>query len=577
MATGYHYSPSEFNAFHKGRNRSQTTVCLPLPPHPPKRASSYYPTKGPEIIEESNPDPFYLEQSLDEDASWGSLRRGIRDVRFSEEANQYFMLSTVNSGKELPIPMNLRGDTARSQTNINRSTLSVVELEHQLGLQQAAGQTRGPKRFHHSHSSFSSVQTDATPDLTPSSSFSSNYSGHLHSDSLDKATEQVPQTGLRTKSNSGNQVYLSSTPLNGSRTALLSQPSTPPRDSQPRVAISNDSSDTLVMPRGDSLDSPSYRAKPLPSLPNSARNSNVPTSRRGTNPGSRPPIEPSMISPPCLINPVTLEPHTTHFNQALFIPANECPSPVPSPGPTTTSFERAERPVTGASTSARDRPSTSVSDMYCEQSVWESDSDNEDADPKMSKNPIDTLKKVRSRVHLRVAKSAPKLQNAPLSNPPQPLEKFPSMPEPPPGDITSSSMRTMVQACSTKDIFRPTAQQTLRLVAPSTTSLVRPRTPRSRANSRGNNNQPRNYDIDRSTAAAIQAKSRRRQRSDSPETSLCAEREKTCTFCREDRSDKALQHSLTLARPPLYKRVWESLRVLGCHGDISPPRPGKSL
>ncbi|KAI9035541.1 uncharacterized protein KD926_003281 [Aspergillus affinis] len=576
MATGYQYSPREFNAFHKGRNRSQTAVCEPTPSHPPKRASSYYPTKGPEIVDESNPDPFYLEHSLADDASWGSLRRGIRDVRFSEEANQYFMLPTVNSGKELPISTTLRGDTARSRTNINRSTLSVVELEHQLGLQQATAQSRVPKAFHHNHSSFSSVQTDATPDLTPSSSFSSNYSGHLHPDTVDKLTEHLSQTSLGTQVNPTNRVYLSSTPLNGSQTALLSQPSTPSRDPQQRVAISNDSSVTLVMPRGDSLDSPSYRGKPLPSLPNSARNSNVPTNRRGTNPGSRPPIETSMISPPCLINPVTLEPHTSHFDQALFISANDCPSPVPSPGSTTTSFDKADRPITSVSLSGRDRPSTSVSEMYPEQSVWESDSDNEDADTK-SKNPIDTLKKVRSRVHLRVAKSAPKLQNAPPSNHPQPLEKFPSMPEPPPTYNTPSSMRTMVQACSTKDIFRPTAQQTLRLVAPSTTSLVRPRTPRSRANSRGTtNNQPRNYDIDRSTAAAIQAKSRRRHRSDSPEDALCAEREKVCTYCREDRPDKAM-HSLTLARPPLYKRVWESLRVLGCHGDISPPRPGKSL
>lgn len=572
MATGYHYSPSEFNAFHKGRNRSQTTVCLPSQSHLPKRASSYYLVNGPEVFDESNPDPFYLEHSLADDASWGSLRRGIRDVRFNEEANQYFLLSTVNCSKELQIPKNVRGDTARSQPQINRSTLSVVELEHQLGLQQASGQPRGLKHFHQSQNSFSSVQTDATPELTPSSSFSSNYSGHLHPDIVDRATEKLA------KLNAGNQVYLSSTPLSGSRTALLSQPATPPREPQQRVAISNDSSDTLVMPRGDSLDSPSYRGKPLPSLPNSARNSNVSTNRRGTNPGSRPPIDPSMISAPCLINPVTLEPHTSHFDQSVFISDNDRPSPVPSPGPIKTSFERTERPITSVSASGRNRASTTVSDMYCEQSVWESDSDNEDDEQKLSKNPIETLKKVRSRVHLRVARSAPKLQNAPGSNHPQPLEKFPSMPETPPADNTLSPMRTMVQACSTKDIFRPTAQHTLRLVAPSTTSLVRPRTPRSRANSRGNNNnQPRNYDIDRSTAAAIQAKSRRRQRPDSPESSLCKESEKVCTVCREDRSDKALQHSLTLARPPLYKRVWESLRVLGCHGEMSPPRPGKSF
>ncbi|KAA8645816.1 hypothetical protein EYZ11_012773 [Aspergillus tanneri] len=573
MATGYHYSPSEFNAFYKGRNRSQTTVCIPAPSPPKKRASSYYPAQRPEIVDEANPDPFYLEHSLSSDSSWGSLRRGIRNVPFSGETNQYFMLSTVNPGPDLPIPTNNRGETARSHTNINRSTLSVVELEHQLGLQETAGQFRAPESCHVSQSSLCSVQTDATPDLTPSSSFSSNYSGPLHPDTIVRGgTEPQVQDAREQKANIDNKVHLSSTPLNGSRTALLpSQLSTPSRDPHPRVVASNNSTDTLIMPRGNSLDSPSYRGKPLPSLPNASRNNSTRSSKKATSPSNRPPIEASMISPPCRINPVTLEPHTSHFDQALFIPANDCPSPVPSPGPASPSFER---PEAGASTTARDRPSTSASEMHCEQSVWESDSDNEDTDSKsLSKNPIDTLKKVRSRVHLRVAKSAPKLQNTSGQTHSHALEKFPSMPEHPPGDLSHSSMRSIVQACSARDVFHPAAQHTLRLVAPSTTSLVRPRTPRSRSNS----NPPRNYDIDRSTAAAIQAKSRRRQRSESPEPSLSTEREKVCTFCRDERSDKAIQHSLTLARPPLYKRVWESLRVLGCHGEIAPPRPGKSL
>ncbi|KAF7587149.1 hypothetical protein BBP40_007677 [Aspergillus hancockii] len=260
-----------------------------------------------------------------------------------------------------------------------------------------------------------------------------------------------------------------------------------------------------------------------------------------------------------------MEPHTTHFDQALFIPANDCPSPVPSPGPNSPSLER---PVI----LNRDRPSTSTSEVICEQSVWESDSDTEDMDPKsLSRKPMDTLKKVRSRVHLRVAKSAPKLQH-PNHNA-QALEKFPTMPEQPPENRYPPLSRSVVPVRSRGDIFRPSAQQTLRLVAPSTTSLVRPRTPRSRRNSKENSP---NYDFDRTTAAAMQAKSRRKQRCNSPQTSLSTEGEKICTMCREERSDKAL-HSFTLTRPPLYKRVWESLRVLGCHGDLTPPRPRKSM
>ncbi|KAL2867020.1 uncharacterized protein BJX67DRAFT_353717 [Aspergillus lucknowensis] len=222
----------------------------------------------------------------------------------------------------------------------------------------------------------------------------------------------------------------------------------------------------------------------------------------------------------------------------------------------------------------RDRPSTSTSEMHPEQSVWESDSENEDMDPRsLSRKPIDTLKKVRSRVQLRVAKSTPKLQSNTAQTNSTALEKFPTMPDPQPQERCASPMKSALQTRTGRDILRPAAQQTLRLVAPSTTSLVHPRSRRNSAKSQ-------TYGIDRSTAAAaIQAKSRRRQRSTStsPETSLSAEREKMCTFCREERSDRTIHHSLTLARPPLYKRIWESLRVLGCHGDLTSPRPRKAM
>ncbi|KAL3464327.1 hypothetical protein BJX64DRAFT_254725 [Aspergillus heterothallicus] len=313
-----------------------------------------------------------------------------------------------------------------------------------------------------------------------------------------------------------------------------------------------------------SQEASTLRGKPLPSLPAVPRPSTShPTKKQ---PPSRLVIEPSMISPPSLINPVTLEPHRSHFDQALFIPANECPSPVPSPGPPSPSVDR--QPT--APPSMRERPSTSTSEMHPEQSVWESDSDGEETS--LSRKPMDTLKKVRSRVQLRVAKSTPKLQTNTAQSNNSALEKFPTMPDPPPQEQCLNPMRAALQQARTgRDILRPTAHQTLRLVAPSTTSLVHPRSRRNSAKSQ-------TYGIDRSTAAAaIQAKSRRRQRSNSPETSLSAEREKMCTFCREERSDRTIHHSLTLARPPLYKRVWESLRVLGCHGDITSPRPRKAM
>lgn len=554
MANGYSRLPGELNAIPKSRNRSQTTVGLPPTPSPQKkRASSYYPPRGSDFQDENNPDPFYLEHSLtNTTGSWGSCQQGLRNARPGEDIQQYFMLSVVKAGTDLPVPP-AAPRTIRSEANIDRSTLSAVELEHQLGLQQIGTQP------------WVDTSPEPTPDLTPSSSFSSNYSTHIYPEPVVKATEQLSLLSKRTQDRAVHSTHpFTFTPLNRSQVTLATEPSSPERDTRSQRSLPNNSSETVIMPP-KSHEASSLRGKPLPSLPAAPRPSTAHPSKK--QPPSRLVIEPSMISPPSLINPVTLEPHRTHFDQALFIPANECPSPVPSPGPPSPSVDR---PPTVPST--RERPSTSTSEMYPEQSVWESDSDNEDGDPRsLSRKPMDTLKKVRSRVQLRVAKSNPKLQNSPAQSNHAALEKFQTMPDHPPHERCPSSMKTAVQTRTGRDILRPTAHQTLRLVAPSTTSLVNPRSRRNSAKSQ-------TYGIDRSTAAAaIQAKSRRRQRSTSPETSMSAEREKMCTFCREERSDKTIHQSLTLSRPPLYKRLWESLRVLGCHGDITPPRPRKAL
>lgn len=554
MANGYSRLPGELNAIPKSRNRSQTTVGLPPTPSPQKkRASSYYPPRGSDFQDENNPDPFYLEHSLtNTTGSWGSCQQGLRNARPGEDIQQYFMLSVVKAGTDLPVPP-AAPRTIRSEANIDRSTLSAVELEHQLGLQQIGTQPWGD------------TSPEPTPDLTPSSSFSSNYSTHIYPEPVVKATEQLSLLSKRTQDRAVHSTHpFTFTPLNRSQVTLATEPSSPERDTRSQRSLPNNSSETVIMPP-KSHEASSLRGKPLPSLPAAPRPSTAHPSKK--QPPSRLVIEPSMISPPSLINPVTLEPHRTHFDQALFIPANECPSPVPSPGPPSPSVDR---PPTVPST--RERPSTSTSEMYPEQSVWESDSDNEDGDPRsLSRKPMDTLKKVRSRVQLRVAKSNPKLQNSPAQSNHAALEKFQTMPDHPPHERCPSSMNAAVQTRTGRDILRPTAHQTLRLVAPSTTSLVNPRSRRNSAKSQ-------TYGIDRSTAAAaIQAKSRRRQRSTSPETSMSAEREKMCTFCREERSDKTIHQSLTLSRPPLYKRLWESLRVLGCHGDITPPRPRKAL
>ncbi|KAL5332866.1 hypothetical protein BJX70DRAFT_382767 [Aspergillus crustosus] len=555
MANGYSRLPGDLNAFPKSWNRSHTVVGLPPTPSPQKkRTSSFYPPRGSDYLEETNSDPFYLEHALTSTGSWGSCQQGFRDARSGEDVQQYYMLSVVNADSALSVPP-AAPCPIRSQAKIDRSTLSAVEIEHHLGLQQIGAQSWGD-----SH-------TEATtPDLTPSSSFSSSYSAPIYPDPVMKTTEQLSLLSKHTRNHPMNRVYpYSSTPLNRSEVTLPTESLSPSRDTKPQSVLPSASSETITMaPRGQ--EAPSLRGKPLPSLPALPRPSTAhPTKRL---PPSRLIIEPSMISPPSLINPVTMEPHRSHFDQALFIPANECPSSVPSPGPPSPSIERH---LTAPST--QERPSTSTtSGMLAEQSVWESDSDGEGSDPRsLSRKPMDTLKKVRSRVQLRVAKSTPKLQLNTIQNTNAALERFPTIPDHPPHGSCSSPLKGALQSRTGRDFLRPAAHQTLRLVAPSTTSLVHHR-------SRCNSAKSQTHGMDRSAAAAaIQARSRHHERSVSPETSLSTDREKMCNFCREERSDRTIHHGLTLARPPLYKRVWESLRFLGCHGDISPPRSRKAM
>ncbi|ODM18536.1 hypothetical protein SI65_06408 [Aspergillus cristatus] len=604
-----HSLPSDFGAL-RSDNKSQLTTCTPYSSPVKQRGSScYLPQRGTQVLEESNTDPFYLEQTLRD-----SCQPGQRDVHCCETTDhQYFTLSSVNKRREYHYPNPVRREPAGPRSNFydntkgNRNTLSVVELEHRVGLQQIAAQ-HGLERqhIHCKQGSFSSGTSELTPDLTPSSSFSSNYSLVR-----DQHISFEPQ---RITSESGSHLYLTPCTPPPIRppptTALPSLPSTPrpqqtpTRNSKGTARPANDPTETLTMQNEDPQVRYNRLGKPLPTLPNIARNGQkTKTTQNGTQ---RPQIEPSMISPPSLINPVTMEPHTTHFDQAFFIPANDCPSPVPSPGRNSTS-SRLAREVTNTSPSReKERPWTARSEAYCEQSVWESDSDSESIGPKsLSKKPIDTLRKVRSRVHLRVARSAPRLNGAPSLPPPvpspptdgAPLEKFPSMPDhpvqqplhPPPPPLPPGSSATArkpaLQNRSSKDIFHPNAQ-TLRLVAPSTTSLVRPDSRKDKekeslpATPTTATTKTSEHDMDSAAAAAFQAQSRRRQRSrspTSPATTGFADKEKLRTLCREERTEHTLHSSLALGRRPLYRRFWESLRILSCHGDMSPKPTRKSF
>ncbi|KAJ5210850.1 hypothetical protein N7472_000989 [Penicillium cf. griseofulvum] len=538
------YCPGELDVLYQDQNRSETTICLPSP-SPAKRGSSYYPTTGARVFEESNLDPFYLEESLAATPSWNPYTSDMRNDSFEDES-QYYRLSLIHE-KDIHTPLKYPGT--------DRSTLAQVELENSLRFHRYTPSTEERSPLHSSQVSFSSVYTDSTtPDLTPSSSFSSAYDSPNCPDAVFKATQQL------------SKLLAASISLHLHHLHILFPPPPPvptcaPADTRPTTPCfqhSNDSTTTITMGSEAVIGSCSARTrqrKQPPAALNLSRAASFHhTSRRKqSSTGTRPPLDASMISPPCLINPVTMEPHMTHFDHPLFIPANDTPTPVPSPSASSPPISRQW------TATSMERPSISTIDGFAEQSVWESDSESESAGRKsMSRRPIDTLRKVRSRAKLRAAKSQPRLHQTMVDG--QPIEQFPCMSEDIMGEPMPGAFRPSMDRPSTAKDGVPSSNglNTLRLVAPSSTSLTRP--PRSRKNSSTNSS-----DVDRSAAAVFQAQFRRRQRSDSPTHSNSnseGDKEKLTSFCYEQFSQAPVK--VAREQRPLLQRFMSSLRSLNC-------------
>ncbi|KAL1988653.1 hypothetical protein VTN96DRAFT_8353 [Rasamsonia emersonii] len=506
-----------------------------------------------------NLDPFYLERSLEDSKAWACRTVDDTDVELEDLEIEYFMSYMAEDRKQLSVgrqghPVHIQCDSYHAPSA--RAPVYAAPAPWQ----------RTP--VHHSQSSCSSIRTDATgltPDLTPSSSFSSTYSVPNCPEAVRKATEQLALHSdqvRRERSDSTARFYLpAATPPSQSR--ACTRPPTPvdrTASATPQGEPINLSTETLTMiPKDQSAPAASsLRSKPLPNIPPLTRNPSGPAARKKAHSqGSRGQIDPSQISPPSLINPVTMEPHASHFDHALFIPAHDCPSPVPNP---TAPSPPITRQITSAS--SKERPSTSTSVAYGEQSVWESDSDTESIMGKSQsrRGPIETLRKVRSRVQLRrIAKSEGKLQADIRGTSPEQDDPTPKLPQQP-----YVAPEAAGSATSIADVLPATAKQTLRLVAPSTTSLPRPQ-------SRHSNEEKGDYEINTSAAAAVQAQSRRRQRSNADET---------VPFSKEETSDRYYPGRqglprvesnpdavLSLDRSSVFKRVWRSLRALSCRSE----------
>lgn len=558
------------------------------------------------VVEDPNLDPFYLERALEVPKNWSSCLEEDSEVDLDELENEYFR-SYMTKNTKLTSTHQIR--------HADPHTFKIQHSRVSLGLVEPTTPNWQNTYHHHHTSSCSSVQTDATeetPDLTPSSSFSSTYSDtdyqRTTQSSINPAFLQTHRT-LRNRTTSKTRFYLpAATPETQSRACTRSN--TPVE----RFAIAalaeyhNFSTETLTMVPKEPIASAasSLCSKPLPSLPPIRKASEqAPSARKTHNNGSRGHIDPSLISPPSLVNPVTKEPHMSPFNHAMFIPAHDCPSPVPNPGTTNSVTRRS------INASIKGRPSTSTCGAYGEQSVWESDSESGSISGKsqLRRGPIDTLRKVRSRVQLRrIAKSDAKLQadisnsfvnsnnvlgnannvSTPSKNAISGLSTVTSrtvagtlwtssglsragQPDRYPHDVHDlAQLQTRTSSVSVSSLASdvlpppPPLKQTLRLVAPSTTSLSRPQSARD-------SNEKLSGDIDSSTAAAIQAQSRRRQRSNATDEYL--------PFPKVDRlyrRDYCTEHSLpssatassnTLQAQPqltVLQRLWYNLRSLDC-------------
>ncbi|KAL1968124.1 hypothetical protein VTN77DRAFT_2255 [Rasamsonia byssochlamydoides] len=508
--------------------------------------------KSAPVEEDPNLDPFYLERSLEDSKSWGCHAVDDTDVELEDLEIEYFMSYMTDDKQKSPVhnryqPQSFQAPVYATPSNWKRTPV------------------------HYSQSSCSSIRTDATgltPDLTPSSSFSSTYSVPNCPEAVRKATEQLALHSdriRRQRSGSAARFYLPvATPPTQWR--ACTRPSTPverPATAAPYVEENNLSTETLTMiqkdPPAPAASSSSLRSKPLPSLPPLTRNpsSGPAPPKKCHSPGPRSPIDAALISPPSLINPVTMEPHASHFDHALFIPAHDCPSPVPNPtAPPPTITRQA------TSASSKGRPSTSTSVAHGEQSVWESDSDSESIITKSHyrRGPIETLRKVRSRVQLRrMAKSEGKLHADIHATPPKQDDTTPKLPQQP-----YVAPPAVASVTSIPDVLLTTqGKPTLRLVAPSMTSLPQPQ-------SRHSSSEKEGYEINTTAAAAIQAQTRRRQRSYAEETVPFSKEEFTheryyCQTRVAPRVDS--DQALSLNRRSMFQRVWGSLRALNCRSD----------
>jgi hypothetical protein len=494
-----------------------------------------------------NRDPFYLERSLENTRTRNISALSSREVELEELGNQHLTSCVKENGlrhqahlPDNPVPRHIRG----SPRGFEPSPLSDLPMNTR----------RAPGHCGQSScSSLRSNETGATPDLSPSSSFSSAHSGMTPLEAVWKTTERLAFQGKdvpQDRSHSATRFYQ---PAFTSRGRPLSPTAT--------SESTNGSSETLTMARRALLDSKSYLHTkplpniPLPNIPIPPTNPKSPTpQQRRPSPRWRGQINQSKASPG--VNPVTPEPRASPLDHTFSIPTSTSLSPVPNSTATSPSIT-----LQGADPSLTGRAPTPASTAN-EQSVWESDSDSESLAPKSQsrRRPIKTLQKLRSRVQLRYGAKSETRLNADSHNGASSQETIPAFP--------SSSMdypcrepRTVSNGNSTPDRFPGREKQARHHYASSTASLPH------FLSRNGSESSP--YEIDTSTAAAIQARRRRRHNSDKSGVTLFPEVGRSDVYTRGVHLDpNASPKVLRPDRLGVFRRLWCSLQMLDCQSPI---------
>lgn len=316
-----------------------------------------------------NLDPFYLEDSLAYTDPWTSHDPYDHDPAYSDDYYEFY---------------SLQGSV---ETEFEQDHRFAQCLAHQ------AADTYPEQR----QSSASSLEIATVPNLSPSSSVTSRHSATGRPVAALESTERASHS--QQKGYSGNGCCCCLPP--GPSHQFL--PSGMPAESSARGILAPPGGSPAVYPKDNTMVCSRQPMKPCPSTPTALRgySSWRPSHRHGR----RSLIELQMGSLDHLVDRATYESHEFLFDRGPFSCPDDSSRLRPATAPSASHTSRA----VASGSELKFTQLDSAPESPIERSVWEPDSDSESEEPSspklLSSKSIETLRRVRSKLQLRVAKS----------------------------------------------------------------------------------------------------------------------------------------------------------------------------